>query len=168
MLKSLLLGCSALAFAVALTRGPVHSAPRTVTLSGTAQDCSRVGDTLLARHVHIWAFQVSKTRQIMAHLDSMRPARVNLAEPADEHAAFVHLDSMYTTLQSMIAGAKPLARATSAVDGTFRLIFPAVDSVLVIGYEPQEDQDFYYSSKLLAGGVSRSFVLDMSRGGCGF
>jgi hypothetical protein len=81
---------------------------------------------------------------------------------------FVHPDSMYVKLQSMFAGTKALARATSAVNGAFALTFSAVDSVLVVGYQPQEDQDFYYSSKVMTGQASRSFVLDMSRGGCGF
>jgi hypothetical protein len=71
----------------------------------------------------------------------------------------------------MVAGTKALARATSAVNGTFALTFSPVDSVLVVRYQPQEDQDFYYSSKVMTGQTgqaSRSFVLDMSRGGCGF
>jgi hypothetical protein len=166
MLKSILLSCGALALAFALTRDAVHAAPPGVTFRGTAQDCSRVGDTLRARHIKVSAFQVSRARPIKAHLDSM--SQVNLAGADDEHAAFVHLDSMYVKLQSMVAGTKALARATSAVDGTFALTFSAVDSVLVVGYQPQEDQDFYYSSKVMTGRANRSFVLDMSRGGCGF
>lgn len=94
-------------------------------------------------------------------------AQVNL-NVANEHAAFVHLDSMYVKLQSMVAGTKALARATSAVNGTFALTFSPVDSVIVVGYQPQEDQDFYYSSKVMTGQASRTLVLDMSRGGCGF
>ena len=166
MLKPLLLSLGVLAFAVSLSHDAVKaSPPPSVTFTGTAQDCSRIGDVLLAGHVNVSAFQVSKARPIKAHLDSM--AQVNL-NAANEHAAFVHLDSMYMKLQSMVAGTKALARATSAVNGTFALTFSSVDSVLVVGYQPQEDQDFYYSSKVMTGQASRSFVLDMSRGGCGF
>jgi hypothetical protein len=166
MLKSILVSCGALAFVVALTRDALYAAPPIVTFSGRAQDCSHVGDTLRAGHIKVSAFQVSRARPIKTHLDSM--SKINLAEAADEHAAFVHLDSMYVKLQSMVAGTKALARATSAVDGTFALTFSPVDSVLVVGYQPQEDQDFYYASKVITGKASRSFVLDMSRGGCGF
>ena len=166
MLKPFLLSLGVLAFAVSLSHDAVEAAPRpSVTYTGTAQDCSRIGGVLLAGHVHVSAFQVVKARLIKAHLDSM--AQVNL-NAADEHAAFVHLDSMYVKLQSMVAGTKALARATSAVDGTFALTFSPVDSLLVVGYQPQEDQDFYYSSKVMTGQASRSFVLDMSRGACGF
>jgi hypothetical protein len=169
MLKSLLLSCGALAFVVAVTRGALQAAPpTTVTFSGTAQDCSHVGDTLLAGNINLSAFQVSKARAIKTHLDSMVTAQVSLAGAANDHAAFVHLDSMYVKLQSMVAGTKALARATSAANGTFSLAFSAVDSVIVVGYQLQEDQDFYYSSKVMTGQASRSFVLDMSRGGCGF
>jgi hypothetical protein len=166
MLKRLFFSFGVLAVAMGLSHDAVKaSLPPSVTFSGTAQDCSRVGATLLAGHVNISAFQVSKARPIKAHLDSM--AQVNLTGP-DEHAAFVHLDSMYVKLQSMVAGTKALARATSAVNGTFALTFSPVDSVIVVGYQPQEDQDFYYSSTVMTGRASRSFVLDMSRGGCGF
>jgi hypothetical protein len=168
MLKSLLLSCGALALAVALTRDAVQAAPPTVTFGGTAQDCSHVGDTLRAANINVSAFQVSKARPIKAHLDSMKTAQVTLANAANDHAAFVHLDSMYVKLQSMVAGTKALARTTSAVSGTFALTFSPVDSVLVVGYQPQEDQDFYYSSIVMTGRASTSFVLDMSRGGCGF
>jgi len=168
MLKSLLLSCGALAFSLVLTRNAVHAAPPTVTFSGTAQDCSRVGDTLRAGNINVSAFQVSKARAIKAHVDSMVTAQVNLAVATNDHAPFVHLDSMYTKLQSMVAGTKALARATSVANGTFALTFSPVDSVIVVGYKDQEDQDFYYSWKVMTGQASRSFVLDMSRGGCGF
>jgi hypothetical protein len=166
MLKPLFLSIGVLAFAVSYSHEAVEaSPPPSVTFTGTAQDCSRVGDTLRAGHVNVSAFQVSKARPIKAHLDSMALVNLNVS---NEHAAFVHLDSMYVKLQSMVAGTKALARATSAVNGTFALTFSPVDSVLVVGYQPQEDQDFYYSSQVMTGQASRSFVLDMSRGGCGF
>ncbi len=166
MLKPLFLSIGVLAFAVSYSHEAVEaSPPPSVTFTGTAQDCSHVGDTLRAGHVNVSAFQVSKARPIKAHLDSMAQVNLNVA---NEHAAFVHLDSMYVKLQSMVAGTKALARATSAVNGTFALTFSPVDSVIVVGYQPQEDQDFYYSSKVMTGQASRTFVLDMSRGGCGF
>lgn len=169
MLKPLFLSMGVLVFAVSYSHKAVEaSPPPSVTFTGTAQDCSHVGDTLRAAYVNVSAFQVSKARPIKAHLDSMTTAQANLARAANEHAAFVHMDSMYVKLQSMVAGTKALARATSAVNGTFALTFSPVDSVIVVGYQDQEDQDFYYSSKVMTGQASRSFVLDMSRGGCGF
>ena len=165
-MKPFMLGVGLLVVAAGLSRNPVEaSPPRSVTFIGAAEDCQVVGKVLFAGHVHVSAFQVSKARALKAHLDSMALIRLDVP---DEHAAFVHMDSMYVKLESMLAGTKALARGTSAVNGTFTLTFPPVDSVLVVGYQPQEDQDFYYSSKVMTGQASRSFVLDMSRGGCGF
>jgi hypothetical protein len=62
---------------------------------------------------------------------------------------------------------KPVVLLSNS-SGTFSLAFSAVDSLIVVGYQLQEDQDFYYSSKVMTGQASRSFVLDMSRAGCGF
>jgi hypothetical protein len=142
------------------------SAPTKVTFNGTAQDCATVGQVLRAAHVKVSAFQLSKARPIKAHLDSMQ--RVLFPDSGDDGPAFTHLDSMYVSLQTMVASTRALARDTSAVNGTFTLTFAPTDSVLIVGYQPQEDQDFYYSSALLAGTTSQSVILDMSRGACGF
>src|SRR6185436_18860873 len=45
-------------------------------------------------------------------------------------------------------------RKQTGLNGSFALTFSAVDSVLVVGYQPKEDQDFYYSSKAMTGQAS--------------
>jgi len=45
-------------------------------------------------------------------------------------------------------------RKQTGLNGSFALTFSAVDSVLVVGYQPKEDQDFYYSSKVMTGQAS--------------
>jgi hypothetical protein len=167
MLKLSLLVCVACALLVSLIHSAaVASAPTKVTFNGTAQDCQTVGQTLRAAYVNVSAFQLSKARPIKAHLDSMQ--QVLFPDSGDDGPAFRHLDSMYVSLQTMVASTRALARDTSAVNGTFTLTFAPTDMVLIVGYQPQEDQDFYYSSALLTGHASKSFILDMSRGGCGF
>jgi hypothetical protein len=142
------------------------SAPKTVTLDGTAQDCATVGQVLRAAHVKVSAFQLSKARPIKAHLDSMN--HIRFKGDGTDGSAFEHLDNMYVLLQKVVGSTRALSRDTSAVNGTFTLNFAPTDSVLIVGYQPQEDQDFYYSSALLAGTTSQSVILDMSRGACGF
>jgi hypothetical protein len=167
MLKLPLFVCVACALLVSLSHGAaVASAPSKVTLNGTAQDCQTVGQVLHAAHVNVSAFQLSKARPIKAHLDSMN--QIRFKGDGTDDPAFEHLDSLYVSLQTMVVSTRALARDTSAVNGTFTLTFAPTDMVLIVGYQPQEDQDFYYSSALLTGHASKSFILDMSRGGCGF
>lgn len=53
-------------------------------------------------------------------------------------------------------------------DGTFSITISPIDSVLVVGYANVEDEPYVWDYKIMPGVVSRSFILDMSRGQCGF
>jgi|SRR4051812_19675219 hypothetical protein len=166
MLKTLFLSFCAFALVLAVINNASGAPPRTVTFTGTAQDCFE-GSVDLASGIQVSAFQLSRARPIKAHLDSM--SQITFGGLGDDSVSFARLGAMYTTLQSMVVNnTKALARQTSATDGSFALTFSAVDSVLVVGYQPQEDRDFYYSSKLMTGQSNTTFVLDMSRGACGF
>jgi hypothetical protein len=166
MLKISLLGLAALALVLTVINNALGAPPHTVTFTGTAQDCFE-GSVDSASGIKVAAFQLSRARPIKAHLDSM--SQITFGGTGDDSVSFARLDAMYTTLQSMVVNnTKALARQTSATNGSFILTFAAVDSVLVVGYQPQEDRDFYYSSKLMAGQSNTTFILDMSRGACGF
>lgn len=166
MLKiSFLFGLALFVVVLAETNDASGAPPRTVTFTGTAQDCFE-GSVDLAGNIKVSAFQLGRARPIKAHLDSM--SQISIGRDSTDSAAFARLGTMYTTLQSMVVKTRALARDTSATTGAFSLTFAAVDSVLVVGYQPQEDRDFYYSFKLLTGQSNTTFILDMSRGGCGF
>ena len=57
---------------------------------------------------------------------------------------------------------------TSAPDGTFSIFISAVDTVLVVGYANMEDEPYVYDYKIMPAVTDMSFILDMSRGQCGF
>ena len=165
MLKISLLCLAAFTLVVAGINKAEGAPPPSVTFTGTAQDCF-AGSVDLAGGIKVSAFQLSRARPIKAHLDSM--SQITFAGLGDDSASFARLDAMYTTLQSMVIDTRALTRQTSALNGSFSLTFRATDSVLVVGYEPQDDRDFYYSSKVMTGQSNTTFILDMSRGGCGF
>lgn len=165
MLKIPLLCLAAFTLVLAGIKNAAGAPPPSVIFTGTAQDCF-AGSVDLAGGIKVSAFRLSRARPIKAHLDSM--SQITFAGLGDDSASFARLDAMYTTLQSMVIDTRALARQTSALNGSFSLTFSATDSVLVVGYEPQDDRDFYYSSKVMTGQSNTTFILDMSRGACGF
>jgi hypothetical protein len=85
-----------------------------------------------------------------------------------DSTAVPKFDSLMTRLQSLVISTHALARTGSASNGSFTLSFAPVDSVVVVGFEDMEDEPWYYSSKSMSGMANSSFILDMSRGHCGF
>jgi hypothetical protein len=142
---------------------PAGSTSLNVALSGTAQDCF-AGAVDPVSGVSIAAFQVSAAGPILAQLDTMhRFVFVDF-----DSTAVPKFDSLMTRLQSLVISTHALARTGSASNGSFTLSFAPVDSVVVVGFEDMEDEPWYYSSKSMSGMANSSFILDMSRGHCGF
>lgn len=59
-----------------------------------------------------------------------------------------------------------LVRAVSDSNGTFKLVIPVTDSVLVYGLAHNEDDPFNQVYTTMSGRANKSFVLDLSEGGC--
>ena len=137
-----------------------------VTLSGTAKTCFNT-NTVPVSGVKVGLFQVTEARRLVAHLDSM--ARFpGFGPTAGDAAATAKFDALETEMQRLWRRTRAIGRKTSAADGTFSLTISAADSVLVLGWANVEDEPYVYDFKIMPATVSTSFVLDMSRGGCGF
>jgi hypothetical protein len=134
-----------------------------VTLSGTAKTCL---NTSIApyRGVNVAFFRVSNARPLLAHLDSMDKFMQGRQE--SDHTVFAQFDAMETIMQNMTLTTPAILRRTSAADGTFAITISPVDSILVTGWANAEDEAYVYDYKVFPGDVSRSFILDMSRGQC--
>jgi hypothetical protein len=144
-----------------ITAGPKPTA----TFTGTAQDCF-MRKTVPVGNLSISAFKVSNARPLVAHLDSMdKFAGFGIG---DDATASAHFDIMQTAMQNMIVSTRALERTTSALDGTFAFTFSPVDSVLVAGFANMEEEPYVYAYKIIHGLADTSFILDMSRGDCGF
>jgi hypothetical protein len=136
-----------------------------VTINGNAQTCF-MRKTVPVGNVSISAFKVSNARPLVAHLDSMdKFAGFGIG---DDTTASARFDIMQTAMQNMIVSTRALERTTSALNGTFAITVPPVDSVLVTGFENTEDEPYVYAYKIMRGVADTSFILDMSRGDCGF
>lgn len=144
----------------------VLAAQGNVTLSGTAKNCFNTA-TVPVSGVSVGFFQVSKARRLVVHLDSM--ARFpGFGPDGGDATATAKFDVLETEMQSMWRRTRALARKTSAADGTFSITISPVDSVLVLGWANVEDEPYVYDFKTVPATASTSFILDMSRGGCGF
>lgn len=137
-----------------------------VTFSGTAKTCFNSA-IVPVTNVSVGFYRVSSARPLMAHLDSMATFPGFGADGADSVAAN-QFDALESTMQHMAITTPAILRRTSAADGTFSITISPVDSILVLGYANMEDEPYVYDFKVMPGTVSRSFVLDMSRGQCGF
>lgn len=137
-----------------------------VTLSGTAKTCFNT-ETVPVIGVNIGFYKVSQARPLVAHLDSM--ARFpGFGPDGGDATATAKFDSLETQMQYMTWHTPVIWRKTSAADGTFSALMSAVDSVLVLGWMNAEDEPYMYDYKIIPATASTSFILDMSRGGCGF
>jgi hypothetical protein len=166
MLVRLLICAGLLGIADPLASKVTLEAQEIVTLFGTAKTCFNT-ETVPVRGVSVGFFQVSKARRLVAHLDSM--ARFpGFGPTGGDAAATAKFDALETEMQNMWRHTAAIGRRTSAVDGTFSITTSAVDSVLVLGWANVEDEPYVYDFKIMPARVSTSFILDMSRGGCGF
>jgi hypothetical protein len=166
MLKTLIM-CSVLLGAGGSFAGNFASPsfPSDVTFSGTAKTCFNTDVTPVQR-VNVSFFRVSNAGPLLAHLDSMD--KVTQGRQENDTSVFAQLDSMETVMQNMIRNTPAILRRTSGADGTFSITISPVDSILVTGYVNVDDEPYVYGYSVFAGDVSRSFILDMSRGQCGF
>lgn len=137
-----------------------------VTFSGAAKTCFNSAIVPVA-NVSVGFYRLSNARPLMAHLDSMANFPGFGPDGADSVAAN-QFDALESTMQQMAITTPAILRRTSAPDGTFSITISPVDSILVLGYVNVEDEPYVYDFKIMPGTVSRSFVLDMSRGQCGF
>jgi hypothetical protein len=134
-----------------------------VSISGSTKECF-MGSMVAVGGVNLAAFQVSAARPIVAQLDTM--ANFTGFATNTYGAASQKYDSLYNQLQSLIVNTRALSRAISAADGTFKMSFAPVDSVVLIGFADREDEQWYFSYQYLSGLASTSLVLDMLPGTC--
>jgi hypothetical protein len=166
MLIRLLICIGFLAVAAPLASNATLEAQASVTLSGTAKTCFNT-ETVPVSGVSVGYFQVSNARRLIAHLDSMAKFP-GFGPDGNDAVATAKFDALETGMQNLWRHTPALGRKTSAADGTFSLIVSPVDSVLVLGWANMEDEPYVYDFKIMPARVSSSFILDTSRGGCGF
>jgi hypothetical protein len=166
MLKKLIV-CSVLAGVVGFSASNVASGAllADITLSGTAKTCLNTSIAPV-EGVRVSFFRVSNVRPLLAHLDSMD--KFTQGRQENDTTMFAQFDAMETVMQNMISTTPAILRRTSAADGTFAITISPVDSILVTGYANMEDEPYVYDYKVFPGNTSRSFILDMTRGQCGF
>jgi hypothetical protein len=165
MLRSILL-CACFVALVNPLLNTAGSAGSDVTLSGTAKTCFN-GTTVPVGNVAVGFYNVTNARPLIAHLDSMAHFPGFGTDGADSVAAN-QFDALESTMQRMAFTTTAILRRTSAANGTFSITISPVDSVLVVGYANMEDEPYVWDYKVMPGNVSKSFILDMSRGQCGF
>ena len=136
-----------------------------VTLSGTAKTCFNTTPVPVGG-VSVSFFKLSNVRPLEAHLDSMN--RFSGFGHGDDATATSQFDTLESVMQNMIVNTSAILRRTSAPDGTFSIFISAVDTVLVVGYANMEDEPYVYDYKIMPAVTDMSFILDMSRGQCGF
>jgi hypothetical protein len=134
-----------------------------VSISGSTKECF-MGTKVAVGGVNLAAFQVSAARPIVAQLDTM--ANFTGFATNTYGTASQKYDSLYNQLQNLIVNTRALSRAISAADGTFKMSFAPVDSVVLIGFADREDEQWYFSYQYLSGLASTSLVLDMLPGTC--
>lgn len=158
MIKPIAVILAALATVTAFTA----SAPK-VTLSGKAQSCHPGTPIRLVgiRSVNVSAFQVSKVPTIMLNLKTMDTLTIT------DGTSMIRLDTLARQTYRLVNSSTALARAVSDSTGSFKLIIPVTDSVVVYGEGDDPDTPVDQAFKTMSGRANSSFVLDMSNGGCG-
>jgi hypothetical protein len=159
LLKSIVFVLAALGAVTAFA----GNAPK-ITLTGKAQSCHPGTPTRLVgvKSVSIAAFQVSKVPTLLANLKTLDTATTT------DGASMVRMDSLSRQTDRLVNSSVALLRVVSDSLGAFALTIPVTDSVLVYGIGNDEDEPFEQAYATISGRANRSFVLDMSHGGCGF
>jgi hypothetical protein len=158
LIKAITFICAACAIATVLAA----SAPK-ITLTGKAQSCHPGTPVRLVGvpGVSVSAFQVSKVPLLMSKLKAMdTTAIINGTWPA-------RLDTLTRQTDSLVNKSVALLRVTSDLTGNFKLSIPVTDSVLVYALDHDEDDPINQVYTTMSGRANKSFVLDMSGGGCG-
>ena len=137
------------------------SAPK-VTLTGKAQSCYPGTPLRLVGipGVNVSVFQVSKVTALMMTLKEIDTTSIaNGVWPT-------RLDTLAKQTDSLVKSSVALLRVVSDSTGSFKLVIPVTDSVVVYGLGHNEDDPFNQVYTTMSGRASKSFVLDMSEGGC--
>lgn len=137
------------------------SAPK-VTLTGKAQSCHPGTPVRLVGvpGVNVSAFQVSKVSRLMTKLKEMDTTTIaNGVWP-------MRLDTLAKQADSLANISVALVRVVSDSTGTFKLVIPATDSVVVYGLGHNEDDPLNQVYATMSGRANKTFILDMSQGGC--
>lgn len=134
-----------------------------VTLSGKAQTCHPGTPIRLlgSRGVNISAFQVSKVPLLMSKLKTMDTTTIV------NEASMLRLDTLSIAADSLANSSTALLRVVSDSLGSFKLSIPVTDSVLVYALGHDEDDPVNQTFITISGRADRSFIIDMSHGGCG-
>ena len=152
----------ALIVAALVTVTAFAASPPKVTLTGKAQSCHPGTPIRLVgiKSVNVSAFQVSKVPAIMSNLKTMDTLTIT------SEASMIRLDTLTRQTYRLVNSSTALARAVSDSTGSFKLIIPVTDSVVVYGEGDDQDTPFDQAFKTMSGRANSSFVLDMSHGGC--
>ena len=137
------------------------TAPK-VTLTGKAQSCHPGRPLRLVGipGINVSAFHVSRVSALMSKLKEMDTTSIVNGEfPA-------RLDTLAKQIDSLVNHSVALARAVSDSNGIFKLVIPVTDSVLVYGLAHDEDDPFNQVYMTMSGRADKSFILDLSEGGC--
>lgn len=165
MLKTILISACLLAIVDPITNDlALGAVTADVTLSGKAMTCFNTSQTPVGG-VSVGFYRLSSARPLAAHLDSMARFPGFGPDGADSTAG-AQFDALEAAMRSMATSTPAIYRRTSAADGTFSITISPVDSVLVLGYENMEDENYVWDYKIMNATVSTTFVLDMSRGVC--
>jgi hypothetical protein len=166
MLKTLLFCAGLLVIAdPLLSTGMLGALQADVTFSATAKTCFNTTPHPVGG-VAVSFFKVSSARSLVAHLDSMNTF-VGFGR-GDDATASGRFDTMQAALRRLIWITPWLGSRTTAPNGTVAMTISPIDSLLVVGYADMEDQPYVWDYKIMRGDASASFILDMSRGQCGF
>ena len=123
--------------------------PAKTLLDGTAQLCPEEdskGDTAGVRGVHVYAIDARNAQKIRASLYALDTIRWD----GDGVEAMRTFSAQYTKLMAAIKATPHLGAATSNGNGDFQITVARVDSVLLFAEEEQEDQPFFFASKMVA------------------
>jgi hypothetical protein len=78
----------------------------------------------------------------------------------------MRLDTLAKQADSLANISVALVRVVSDSTGTLKLVVPVTDSVVVYGLGHNEDDPFNQVYTTMSGRANKSFILDMSEGGC--
>jgi hypothetical protein len=158
-----------------VARAAAESVTRTtsgqsVVISGKALDCFPPEDGQPMRPTPIEAlpvkaFDPASNGNLVASLRSLDTLVRSFA--SDDSAGVSHWNSEYVLLERLFTTATALAIDSTSSTGSYSLTVPSMDSVLVLGFTEVEDEPSYYQYKMLGARSNVSFLLDMSKGGCG-
>ena len=106
-----------------------EAAPSSIVVTGTALDC--LSDGTVTRMPDVEVFVFPKTRQLVDLISGT-------------HVEDVRIFERFEKLLKFIRGSNALAHTKSDRRGLFRMIIPAVERIIVLGYMETEDDPLYW------------------------